>query len=82
MNKFLYLGVRVNVHRFLLGVGVWLAETAYFGWNLTAQSRAEHWMDLFSLFLMILAFEVKKLRSGMVILIRQPKENDSGNESD
>lgn len=82
MNRYLYLGVRVNIPRFLLGVGVGIAQTAYFGWNLTAQSPAEHWMDLFSLFLMILAFEVKKLRSGIVILIRQPKENDSGNESD
>jgi hypothetical protein len=82
MKKYLYLGVRVNLHRLMLGCAVWLGETAYFGWNMTAQSPAEHWMDLFSLFLMILAFEVKKLRSGMVILIRQPKENDSGNESD
>lgn len=80
MNRYLYLAVRINKPRFLLGLGVWFAETAYFGWNATAQSPAEHWLDLFSIFLMILAFEVKRLRSCVVIVTKQ--ENESGNEKE
>lgn len=36
-----------------LGFGLWLGETAYFGWNATPQSYAEAWLDKFCLVLML-----------------------------
>jgi hypothetical protein len=31
----------INWHIFILSQAFWLAETAYFGWNLTPQSDAD-----------------------------------------
>lgn len=42
-----------NSYKFMVAIGfiIWFAETAYFGWNETAQSAAERILDMLSLIL-------------------------------
>ena len=47
--------IKINLNYCLIigGFIIWLAETAYFGFNLTPQSKAEKFFDLFSSFLIL-----------------------------
>ena len=47
--------MKLKLHNILivLGFALWFAETAYFGFNLKAQSGLESFLDTFSVFLVL-----------------------------